>query len=994
MNSSDQIEGNIDGSLDFDGADDGASLPGVVIGDRAAWTISAWIRMGADTADQRTIYSEGNTGVDEYLFLYVDDTNSEVRFYSVTATGDWAQVIGSTNVENNQWHLVTMVQRSKTDRELYVGSSSEGTSTQDSGTFSTDTASIGVLDYLWGPADWFYGTIDEVRISHVARSSGWIATEFENQNDPPSFISIGQEKLMRADQPTHLRFSTSSHSPVTLDVNVELKVVSNVDSLDNSLSPGTSFSVDNASMTTWTAIVPVTPPEGVEGVGFSIDYPRRDWGPVSVANPSGVTKTAPDDWVAQSGTLTLSTAAVDEYGMWKVEFLQDTSILDLKLGPSGGPLQDTASFSVNDEMEFLVTIPQLDEESTTFVLMDPSGAVWYSATNTTSGVSVHEIPSFRYRKDFVIDHTQVDGNLVDFPVFIDISDSDLRNTDKVQADGDDILFVSNGVVLAHEMEIFDQVYNSTHARLVAWVKANLSSTVDTTITMYYGNPVVGSQENPSEVWASGFVGVWHLDESLSGAEGEILDSTSNDNDGYSRGSMDSLDSIDSKLGRGFELDGIDDFLVVPDSISLDSVADRGTIETWINWVDSSDGRYQRIMVSSNRFRWPSSTHNDGFEWGVQPDGDNFFYPWGGDQPNFNLVANPFINGIWHQVTVTLDYSLGNVKIYLDGNPLTWTTEDVPTYWMQLASLDDWFWGGTTEPYHRGDQCMAGMLDEIRVSEVVRSAAWIATEYNNQNNPNGFYTVGSETAKPTSEASIRKIVDSTADQGIWTVSACYNATGPIADYATSLYQRQFIVRHNSALTLTAPTDAIGDGLSVRVAGALVLVEVDLTDVIDSDPIIGATVNVNWTDEGNPTQVQLDDYGTGIYGKALNTSDLQTLGRWRVKIDSYHPFFDNATLSFNLDILHTTAIEYASPPAASYGDDFVFDITVLDGFDGTPISGATITSNGTIEGITDHGDGTYSVTLDSSGLGIGSHYFELYADPVESYLLESSTTVCLT
>ncbi|HWY35454.1 MAG TPA: hypothetical protein VNX68_12475, partial [Nitrosopumilaceae archaeon] len=35
----------------------------------------------------------------------------------------------------------------------------------------------------------------------------------------------------------------------------------------------------------------------------------------------------------------------------------------------------------------------------------------------------------------------------------------------------------------------------------------------------------------------------------------------------------------------------------------------------------------------------------------------------------------------------------------------------------------------------------GKLDEFRISKTVRSASWIATEYNNQAFPNTFYKVG-------------------------------------------------------------------------------------------------------------------------------------------------------------------------------------------------------------------------------------------------------------
>ena len=37
----------------------------------------------------------------------------------------------------------------------------------------------------------------------------------------------------------------------------------------------------------------------------------------------------------------------------------------------------------------------------------------------------------------------------------------------------------------------------------------------------------------------------------------------------------------------------------------------------------------------------------------------------------------------------------------------------------------------------------GIIDECRISNSVRSADWIATEYNNQNSPSTFYSYGGE-----------------------------------------------------------------------------------------------------------------------------------------------------------------------------------------------------------------------------------------------------------
>ncbi|NIM94772.1 MAG: hypothetical protein GTO18_13810, partial [Anaerolineales bacterium] len=163
-------------ALDFDGSDDEVQRSNQIIGDRAAWSISAWIKMGADTLDQRTIYSEGHSTTGEYLFLYVDDVNNYVKFYSEDADPpyDWAQIEGSTNVEDNVWHHVAMVQRSKTDRQLYVDAVSEGTDIRDAGTYVFDSSAIGILRYQW-VVDPFLGMIDNVRIYDYALSPAEIS---------------------------------------------------------------------------------------------------------------------------------------------------------------------------------------------------------------------------------------------------------------------------------------------------------------------------------------------------------------------------------------------------------------------------------------------------------------------------------------------------------------------------------------------------------------------------------------------------------------------------------------------------------------------------------------------------------------------------------------------------------------------------------------------------------------------------------------------------
>ena len=39
------------------------------------------------------------------------------------------------------------------------------------------------------------GMLDEIRISNIARSTGWILTEYNNESSPSTFYSLGSEEV-------------------------------------------------------------------------------------------------------------------------------------------------------------------------------------------------------------------------------------------------------------------------------------------------------------------------------------------------------------------------------------------------------------------------------------------------------------------------------------------------------------------------------------------------------------------------------------------------------------------------------------------------------------------------------------------------------------------------------------------------------------------------------------------------------------------------------
>ncbi|OLS31169.1 MAG: hypothetical protein ThorAB25_04900 [Candidatus Thorarchaeota archaeon AB_25] len=228
-------------------------------------------------------------------------------------------------------------------------------------------------------------------------------------------------------------------------------------------------------------------------------------------------------------------------------------------------------------------------------------------------------------------------------------------------------------------------------------------------------------------------------------------------------------------------------------------------------------------------------------------------------------------------------------------------------------------------------------------------------------------------------------------GLWEAHVDFNNTADSSPERVGRYSRLFTVKHASSLNLLSPADAVGDGVSVRTAGELLEVEVQLTNTETAQNVTGSTVMMNWSVSGIETQVQFEDYGNGVYGKALNTSDLGQPGNWRLNIVSSHPYLINATTFFDLELSHNTILTYRTPSSTPYTDDFSVRLNLQDAITGTNYDGASFTSNGTISGVTDYNNGTYLVSIDSTGLSLGTYCYTINAIPAQSFVIESSLDV---
>jgi hypothetical protein len=327
-----------------------------------------------------------------------------------------------------------------------------------------------------------------------------------------------------------------------------------------------------------------------------------------------------------------------------------------------------------------------------------------------------------YQKQITINHNMVEADLTNFPVLIHITDTDLK--DKAQSDGDDILFMDQtgyANKLSHEIELF----NDSSGELICWVNiGSLSSSQDTTFYMYYGNPSCNNQEEIIDTWDSNYVLVQHLDESSGvhydssdyGNHGNCINGTVQNLEGY-------IDGAD-----GF--DGINDWINCGDDDSF-NLTEEMTLQAWVYKTGEGTGKYLGIV---GRALDTSSPKYNRYQLRYKPEDKVVHFFLGNDTEYTILCSDNDLNlEEWTHLVTTWDGS--NMYMYVNGVKQSGvaTFNGTPITNSSILEIGRY----STINYFEGG------IDEVRVSNIYREPSWIVTEYNNQNDPSSFITVGTE-----------------------------------------------------------------------------------------------------------------------------------------------------------------------------------------------------------------------------------------------------------
>jgi hypothetical protein len=353
----------------------------------------------------------------------------------------------------------------------------------------------------------------------------------------------------------------------------------------------------------------------------------------------------------------------------------------------------------------------------------------------TTGVFIHQVmagpyDAWDYRSHVRLANEASSEDLTSFPALVRLNAGNF-DFSKAKADGSDIRFADrNGTALSYEIEHYD----SGGQNAAIWVKVptvNQNAPVDY-MHLFHGNAAAADAQNPPDVWSNGYKGVWHLD-STTGTE----PSSTGVHDGtvvVSSGAGPANAPGYIGDGRLFANNGYitaRDEDVAAGQSSLDE-PDTIAVTFWMQ-ADPGNASYQRNMSKrTGSDFWETQRNGSSNGMSVRIDtsgGFNQVKPIGGSA----------YDGDWHFAAFSLD--AGAWRTRLDGG----SNQGGYSHGAGFGNTQDLHMGS----FSGGGTPWRGALDEVRFSNVARSAEWLEGQWRTQSGQLSFVTGTRDMTVPTS-----------------------------------------------------------------------------------------------------------------------------------------------------------------------------------------------------------------------------------------------------
>jgi hypothetical protein len=322
-----------------------------------------------------------------------------------------------------------------------------------------------------------------------------------------------------------------------------------------------------------------------------------------------------------------------------------------------------------------------------------------------------------YRRKITIDYTKIGATLTNFPVLVKLIDGTNFTAANALATGYDIRFIGTdgATVYKYEREYHT---NAVGGSSYYWVKIpSVSSVANTEFYVYYGNAAASNGADPTNVWDSNYMQVFHMSDLTTSS---LNDSTANNRDGAKGVNV----PLETASGQVYEAQQW-----TADTQYISSNYAVGTTYSVQLWFKSG------VLIDSNPALW-SGNHN-GTYGSVEYD-QCFYYL---NSSNTTKAWSNYANGgvvsaatvyplSWQYVATTVTGTTNKMYHNVDA-PVTVTD------YYNGSSQDTWHYLGA----YGNMMHFIGTMDEVRVSNVVRAEAWIDADYYSQSNT--LLSVGAE-----------------------------------------------------------------------------------------------------------------------------------------------------------------------------------------------------------------------------------------------------------
>ncbi len=367
-------------------------------------------------------------------------------------------------------------------------------------------------------------------------------------------------------------------------------------------------------------------------------------------------------------------------------------------------------------------------------------AVCLAAAPAASGAWLD--PAWSHRLELTVEPARISGSetFTDFTLLLTLDGSNHANVFATAlADGSDLIVTAaDGVtVLGHELVDYDLVAQ----RAEIWFAAPVLSTTSNRFYLYFGNPAGNGALAIPAAWSPDYVAVLHFAEDPTGLVAADSGTRGNFATVPVVSAMNSANLVAGQVGTGWSLDGQNDRI---DADRMQSANLTYTISAWF--------AVSNLLEDAN---FAFSIESGFWHMSVKRNGEQNFPDVA--TPNGFITWDPLLtDNLLHHFVWSLDAVADTARFYFDGVEQNIRTRFTPTpntkiYTGELMQGNL----GIAGPLFDGNpfDLMEGTVDEFRFYEGVRSPAWIATEYQNQADPLGFYAYVEEAFDPVSVGSV-------------------------------------------------------------------------------------------------------------------------------------------------------------------------------------------------------------------------------------------------